>query len=107
MSAMQEQDRMAHARQNAKAWFESIEEMLIKLQLGEQDEDDRAGCAADDARREIEESVLSVAVRDAWRSPGQPTEDGPDEYEILLSTGGPALRIWGKLGKRIESAYAD
>lgn len=50
----------------------------------------------DDIRREIEEGPLSVQVRDGWRSPGAPS-DGAEEYEILLSTGGPALRIFGEI----------
>ena len=50
----------------------------------------------EDARDTIAESALSVQVRGGWHTPG--LEDQPaDEYEILLTTGGPALRIWGKL----------
>lgn len=54
----------------------------------------------EDALRErIEESPLSVEVRSAWHTPGEapeyPAESG--EYMILLSTGGPALRIVGDL----------
>ena len=35
-------------------------------------------------------------VRDGWRDPGADS-DGPEEFEILLSTGGPASRIRGTL----------
>lgn len=54
----------------------------------------------EDARRELEEGPLSVMVRDGWRSPGGevgPNPEPAEEFEILLSTGGPALRIWGTL----------
>lgn len=83
-----------HAIANAKAWLESVHEMVDKLAEAERSTD----CdAADDARRQIEESVLSVQVRDGWRTPGMLCMDGAEEFEILLSTGGPALRIFGDL----------
>ena len=96
-----ERDNLEHARENAKGWLASIEEML-----------EVANKAASDSNREeaeqtIHESVLSVLVRDGWREPGKPSEDGADEYEILLTTGGPALRIWGKLGDRGEPETAE
>jgi hypothetical protein len=46
-------------------------------------------------------------VRDGWYQPGRPNEYGPEEYEILLSTGGPALRIYGKLGRDDEPETAE
>lgn len=50
----------------------------------------------DDARRGIEEDALSVEVRSGWvvANEGQMT---PAEFCILLSTGGPAVRIVGEL----------
>jgi hypothetical protein len=50
----------------------------------------------EDCRTRIEESPLSVLVRSGWYSPGSERE-APEEFEILLSTGGPALRILGEL----------
>jgi hypothetical protein len=85
------EDKFEHARENAKGWLASIEEMLENLQNSGEPTN-----RMEDAERTIHESVLSVMVRDEWREPGHPNE-GPDEYEILLTTGGPALRIWGKL----------
>lgn len=78
-----------HATDNAKAWLESVKEMVAKLQA--------EGDAEDAARQEIEESVLSVQVRDGWYTPGGPSRPDPEEYEILLTTGGPGLRIFGEL----------
>jgi hypothetical protein len=49
----------------------------------------------DSARQEIQESPLSLQVRSGWVSPGEEME--ASEFEILLSTGGPALRIRGEL----------
>src|SRR4051812_41106650 len=98
----EQQDKFSNARQNAKAWFESIVEMVSELHRI-QDNQSVDG-SEDDARQKIEESVLSVQVRGGWHNPGISQErsnqygDGkPEEYEILLTTGGPALRIIGRL----------
>jgi hypothetical protein len=45
--------------------------------------------------QEVRESVLSVEVRSGWAEPGETLE--AVEYKILLSYGGPALAIFGKL----------
>lgn len=57
---------------------------------------------ADEIRERIQEEPLSVLVSYGWVQPGQMPEDGPEEYEILLGTGGPAVRIFGKLNKWSE-----
>ena len=49
----------------------------------------------DEARERIEEDALSVEVRSDWVTPGE--EMTPGEFCILLSTGGPAVRIRGEL----------
>lgn len=43
----------------------------------------------------IHEDALSVQVRSGWVTVGEPLT--PEEYEILLCTGGPACRIIGTL----------
>ena len=144
-----ERDRLAGAREQAQAQFDSIKEMVARLNAAEDDdayadmaedlareagyalaaiEDDRtvfyhygkdgtyddtefeteadawfAACEDnglrpdyDEARQAIEENALSVQVRSGWYSPGEKGE--PEEYEILLCTGGPAVRIVGDLG---------
>lgn len=56
------------------------------------------GADEDEAREEIQESPLSLQVRGGWYSPGDEDRGGaPEEFEILLTTGGPALRIIGEL----------
>jgi hypothetical protein len=53
--------------------------------------------SADQARDRIMEDPLSLQVRSDWHSPGEEAE--PAEYELLLSTGGPAVRIIGDLDR--------
>jgi hypothetical protein len=142
---MADEDRMQHARANARGWYESIQEMLdgLKDYQGAAEDagwtgphkdefgatfyrdktDGQTWCAAswkelceafdiepddrEEGRREIEESVLSVEVRDGWRTPGDTGADGAEEYRILLTTGGPALRIFGTLGAHGEPESAE
>jgi hypothetical protein len=89
-----------HAKQNAKGHAESIAEGIAALKAldagaesvkfdGETYED------GDDVRRHLEEIPLSVEVRSDWHTPGE--DSAPGEYSILLSTGGPALRLTGGL----------
>jgi len=52
---------------------------------------------ADEAEQRIHEDPLSVQVRNDWHDPGKPGGTDPVEYEILLCTGGPAVRIRGTL----------
>jgi hypothetical protein len=50
---------------------------------------------ADEAEQRIHEDPLSVQVREGWHSPGENLP--PAEFEILLCTGGPAVRMRGTL----------
>jgi hypothetical protein len=81
-----------HAIDNARGWLSIIQEHVTALEAAEPGTDEHEA-----ARQTIEDSVLSVQVRDGWRSCGQRHEAEAEEYEILLTTGGPALRIWGEL----------
>jgi hypothetical protein len=45
----------------------------------------------------MREAPLSLEVRSGWREPGDGASMDPDEFRILLSTGGPALRLIGEL----------
>lgn len=52
----------------------------------------------DEAREHIQEAVLSMEVRSGWYTPGADKDDtAPEEFRILLTTGGPACRIMGEL----------
>lgn len=59
---------------------------------------------ADDARERIMESALSVQVRSGWCDPG--ADISAEEFEILLTTGGPALRIMGELDEHCQPRRA-
>jgi hypothetical protein len=56
----------------------------------------------DSARREIDETPLSVEVRSAWYSQAGDADSKPAEFQILLCTGGPAVRIIGTLNQYLE-----
>ena len=84
-----------HARDNAQAWAQTIADMVAALAAD-------AGC--DDAQEAIQEAPLSVQVRSDWYNPG--TEPEAVEYQILLSYGGPSLRITGQLGAHGEAGTA-
>jgi hypothetical protein len=78
---------------NARAWLESIVRMIAARDKGEQYE-------GQDAEEAIWLAPLSVKVRTSWHDVG--AEEKPDEFCILLSTGGPALRIAGNLDEYSE-----
>lgn len=83
-----------HAAANAAAWCESILDQLDRLKVAcDQSDDD----TYETIRQEIQESPLELAVRSEWTPLGEHLE--PSELCILLSTGGPALRIVGTLGR--------
>ena len=92
-----------HAITNAAAWLESIGAMVAALHEAENaDEGDES---TDNARQTIQESPLSVQVRGGWYDPCDPQtpRQAPEEFEVLLSTGGPALRIIGELDEYGQS----
>lgn len=89
--------KLSHAEGNARGWSKTIKAMVAALKAdeypvtveGEEYED------ADSLIQRIQESPLSVQVRSGWVNVGQKME--AEEFELLLSTGGPALRIVGEL----------
>jgi hypothetical protein len=94
-----------HAKSNAAAWLETINAAIggyYALANGETEStmlDGETFDDADDVRQRIEEMPLSVQVRGPWHTPGDDQGLDDAEYEILLSTGGPALRIRGELDR--------
>ena len=85
-----------HARDQAKAQLQSITEMVGAL---------RAAIDRDDSLEQAVEAIhadaLSVQVRSDWYDPGS-EGNSPTEYNILLCTGGPAVRIIGTLSEYLE-----
>jgi hypothetical protein len=119
-----------HAEQNARGWSETIKQMVAALevdydQLQDLRDEETKGKAedaelleleaaatidgdlmkdADAVRERIQESPLSVEVRSGWASPGDDMQ--AEEFCILLSTGGPALRIIGELDEHKQPRRA-
>ena len=77
-------------------YIESIREILA-----EEDREHVGREGRDAAQERALEMALEVGVRtSSWHTPGSDSEDLPDEFMILLGTGGPACRIVGELSKR-------
>lgn len=85
-----------------KAALEAISELVAPLLDDEADED-----AQEEARELIWQDPLSVETRSGWTAPGQTHE--PEEYRLLLGTGGPAVQIVGDLDQwgEAETAYLE
>ena len=119
---MEKRDELSHAEQNARAWMETISEQVAALNAdwerleelkheSDMDDDDREEFdellkavgeyeSREEVERRIEEGPLSVEVRSGWYAPGGSGD--AEEFMILLSTGGPALRIIGDLDEYLN-----
>ena len=107
---------LSHAEQNAKAHLETIELWYEVFDWCQGNEDPSAlswlgrrflieemdwaadpdrEAVADGIRDMVQEDPLAVQVREDWHEVGEDAEMA--EYMILISTGGPALRIIGRL----------
>ena len=88
--ALDNQNEMERLHAATVASLVELAENLRNAQEGGDDE------AIEAARDEIHCDTLSIRVRDDWRDPCDESS-GPCEFEIMLSTGGPASRIVGTL----------
>lgn len=110
-----------NARNQAEAQLESIKSMMFRLkhaqecdgddcELTNEEINDGMGYVSshivtdadiadfhneEDAQTAINEDPLSIETRSNWHSIGEESEDA--EFQILLCTGGPAVRIMGEL----------
>ena len=87
---------------------ESLEELreLVAQRITEESiEPDGFEFDEEEARQTIQEDALSVEMRSGWYNPGS-LDATPEEYMILLCTGGPACRIIGKLSEHGEPETA-
>jgi len=96
------------AKSYAATCIENIREMLAKLEHARDcdgEEIDGKPCEhigddewhdEDGAEQAIHDDPLSIQVRGDWYAPGGDIPK-PSEFEILLTTGGPAARIVGDL----------
>ncbi len=100
VSACKDAPLGGEAEQALAEWNEANSEELTELieAAGECENQEQA-------RDRIEESALSVQVRSGWYSPGDSENAAPEEFEILLTTGGPALRIIGELNEHREPVH--
>jgi hypothetical protein len=84
------ENKHKHAIDNAAAWYDTIRTAL-------QDWHDAHDTTAEDDRYSALLNLpLDVSYRSGWQQPGDNLD--PAEMQILLSTGGPACRIYAMLG---------
>jgi hypothetical protein len=112
MTDTQDTDRLANAKAQGQAQFDSIVEMVQELTITDDDDEpdeERRGAA----EQAIHDDALSVEVRSDWYTPGGHDQtkhnvyvDRPAEYRILLCTGGPAVQIVGTLSEHSEPETA-
>jgi len=91
------------AEDQARAQVESIVELMEALETAREcGEVLLEGYDYDEEgmMERIQENALSVEVRRSWYLPG--SEDKPDQFCILLCTGGPAVRIVGDLDNYLQ-----
>ena len=105
---------LSHAEANAKAWMADIAAAYeahqfcteggegrdlsreAKAALREHDYDgDNQDDVAEAIEQQMRDIALSVSVRSQWQTPG--FHPLPGDFQILISTGGPALRVLGEL----------
>ena len=110
---------VSHGEANASAWFDTIAAAYeahqfcteggegrdltreAKAVLREHGHDgDNLGEVAEAIEQQMRESPLSINVRSNWQNPSE--ELTPGEFQILLSWGGPALRVMGELDDNAE-----
>jgi hypothetical protein len=103
-------DKTSNAQRQAEAQLSSIVEMMTAFftiaEANGSVKYDGETIDVDRMRELIEEDPLSVQVRGDWHQPGA-KDEGPAFFEILLSTGGPAVRITGTLGADCEPDSAQ
>lgn len=84
-----ENERLAEIEEEREALIKELDE--IEAEIG--------SCESrEDAEQRIQEGALEVQVRSGWHEPGD-SEAEPEEFYILLCTGGPAVRIRGGLNR--------
>lgn len=95
-------DELAPEREHTIAWAEANPEDAEELAALE--EAANGNDSEDEAREAIQNDALYVQVRSDWHAPGG--DNTPSEFQILLCTGGPAVRIVGELNEHCEPSRA-
>ena len=78
-------------------WSEELAE--LEKQAGEYADQD-------EARDAIYETPLSVEVRSGWHSVGEDAGE-PEEFRIVLCTGGPQVELTGDIGGSVRVVFKD
>lgn len=86
---------MSNLQEIGRGAYAAITEMVAAL------EGDR-----EEAMQRIHEDALSVEVRSGWHTPGDANGRKPAQFNILIATGGPAVRIIGELDEHAEPICA-
>lgn len=100
-------EEVEEARKEVSSVSEELQRVLAELA----DLEDAAGdnTSEDEAREAIEGDALSVEVRSGWHELGAPLV--PEEFRIVLCTGGPHVELVGDLDRgtpsRIRVIYKD
>ena len=102
MSHKGRDDEHNHALRNAEAhiagWVDAYAG-YNQLVSGESDEVSLDGETFTDAAAfadQVQGTALDIQIRGPWHSPGV-DDSAPAEFQILVTTGGPAFRIIGEL----------
>lgn len=109
---------LSHAEQNATGWAEGIAAAYEAHQFCAEEGDGRHlsreakailkelgydgtnhALVLEAIEEQSRERPLSVEIRSGWRCPDEDASMEPEEFRILLSTGGPALQIRGELNR--------
>ena len=86
-----------NAKQQAQAQVQSIVGMIRALDCDS---------GRDEARDAIHETPLSVEVRSGWHSVGEDAGE-PDEFRVVLCTGGPHVELTGDIGGSVRVVFSD
>jgi hypothetical protein len=94
-------DRLAELKEQSELMDWEAEELAELVAMAGEAE------SREDAEQRIQEDPLSIEVRSGWVSPSHASLSTGDrmqaeEFCILLSTGGPAVRIMGELDENCE-----
>ena len=87
-----------YALTNCKGQLESIKELYRNYKEAESNEDYEA---QEELREQAQEEALSVEFRSGWTH--DLNDMKPEQFKILLSTGGPACQIIGDLNQYQEA----
>ena len=94
--------------QQARAQVSSIVGMIRALDRGFDRLEEQAGGYAgeEEARDAIYETPLCAEVRSGWHSVGEDAGD-PEEFRIVLCTGGPHVELTGDIGGMVRVVFRD